>query len=177
MSQGVDPFLVQQYVANYLNAQGIFGLDQVWPARPNVDDLNFADFGSGPMRCQGIVYVEGDDEVRRAFGASRDGVEPGHGMKWLAYQVRVEFCHRSADEDWIAADQAFKQVILGGVTAAIRKDGALGTGNLPQPLFRSAGEGRTGIKRVYEAPFTDPATGSREQWAYVQFTVNGWVTG
>lgn len=164
----MDAYAVQQHVSDWFNSGGITGLDKCWAAQPNAIGFNFADFGSGTMRCQAAVYVEDDTEVRRSTPVR-------HGMKWVTYAVRVEFCHRSAEDDWTAADRALKQDVVMGAVQMIRNDPALGAGNLPDPLFIDAGEGRAGMRRQYEPPFTDEASGEREQWAYLVFTVSAWV--
>ena len=172
----MDAFAVQQHLADWLNAAQVPGLDQVWPALPESTGLNFANYGSGTMRCQAVAYAESDDEIRRSGPGALAPNRPGQGMIWTTYTVRLEVCHRSAETDWVAADKALKSVIVPGIVAMIRKDPTLGSGQAPDPLFDSAGEGRFGIRKVYEAPFIEASDGEREQWAIVQFQVNAWST-
>lgn len=172
----MDAFAVQQHVADWLNNSGVPGLDRVWPAIPNVDGINFALYGSGESRCQGVVYMEADTDVRRSLGAPDPSQnKPASGMRWITYQVRIEVVHLWTNPDWIAGDRVFKGQIVQGITNAIRLDPSLGTATIGDPLFKSAGEGRMGIRRQYEPPASSEE--GREQWAYVSFQTNAWVTG
>jgi hypothetical protein len=174
----MDAFTVQQHIADWLENGGIAGLDKVWAALPDSTGINFANYGEGEMRCQAVVYVEDDPEIRRSIGGANPYRQtPAVGMKWLTYNIRIEFVHRSADPSWIAADQALKQTIVAGARTMIRADPTLGSSTLADPLFASAGEGRMGIRGTYEPPFVDQESGEREQWAYLAFQVNAWVTG
>ena len=174
----VDAYDVQTHVAQWLNGGAIQGLDKVWAALPNSYGLDFSAFGSGEMRCQGVAYVEHDAEIRRSFGGAYPrAARPASGMKWTTFTVRLELCLNSTSTDWDAADRTLKKSITEPIKALIRADSSLGTWNLPNPLFESAGEGHFGIKTVYEAPYISERTGTREQWAYLTFTVNAWMTG
>lgn len=172
----MDAYTVQADVASWLNAGAISGLDKVWPAQPNAIGMNFADYGSGTMRCQAMVCVEADHNVRRSTPAANPAAGLlGKGYRMLRYGVRIDFCHWSTEPDWTLADQVLKKNIIGGVRDRIHADPTLGTSAAADPLFNSAGEGRRGIQVQYEDPFTRDSDGAREQWAYLTFDVLAWI--
>jgi hypothetical protein len=174
----VDAYTVQGYVASWLNSAGILGLDQAWDAMPSAQPLDFAAYGSGPMRCQAVAYVESESDVRRSGPAANPFTgQPGAGYRQVSYAVRLEVVHWSSDEDWAAADRALKQDVVGGIRKALHVDPTLGGSQTSEPLFHSAGEGRRGIQTSFEEPFTRDADGNREQWAFVLFDVIAWETG
>lgn len=160
----MDAYTVQQYVADWLNAGSIPGLDKVHPALTDAQAINLAEYGSGTMRCQAVVYVEGHTDVRRTL--------PIHyGVRQVTWRMRLEIGHSSAEPDWQQADRALKTDIVGGVITMIRKDPALGSKGAPDPLFDSAGEGLRGVQVDYGDPDVDDNTGERVQWAYLYFDV------
>ena len=174
----MDAYTVQTYVANWLNGVDIPGLDMVWAAMASAQPLDFSAYGSGMMRCQAVVYVESDSDVRRSGPAANPFThQPAAGVRLVSYAVRLEVVSWSADPDWAAADRALKQDVVGGIRKAIHLDPTLGGAQTAEPLFHSAGEGRRGIQTAYEEPFTRDADGNREQWAMLLFDVLAWETG
>jgi hypothetical protein len=172
----VDAYTVREYVANWINAGGVEGLDKVLPAFETSQDFDMGAYSSGPMYCQGVVCIEAEREIRRSGpSANAAAGTPGRGMKWIVYQVAIKLCHQSDDPDWAAAERAFMQVIE-DIRVMIRKDPSLGSSSTAQPLFDGAGEGRRGIQTQYDEPFTDKDTGEREQWAAIHFDAPAWIT-
>lgn len=165
----MDAFTVQQYVADWLDSGRIPGLDKVHPALTDAQAMNLAAYGSGTMRCQAVVYVDTEMDVRRSPPV-------GQGIRQMTYRMRVEIGHRSAESDWQAADRALKRDVVGGIRTMIHKDPALGSTGAADALFESAGEGRRGIQSEYSEPFVDEESGEREQWAYVYFDVLSFET-
>jgi hypothetical protein len=179
----MDEYTVQTYVANWLTAAGVQSLDKVWPGRPNETGPNWNEFGSGTGRCQAIVEVSSSTDVRRSGPASNpwvQGWQPGKGIREETFPVTIELWHCWQDntkEGWLAGELDFKQNVVGGIRAAIKYDPTLGTGHgqSQQPLFHSAGEGRSGIRVMYgDAVQSDMG---REQIAHVLFSVCAFEVG
>lgn len=172
----MDAFKVQKIIADWVNAGGVAGLDRLHEGLRDSQSIDFGEYGAGEMRCQGLVCVEGQREIRRSGPSANPHTgSTGKGMKWIVYRIRIELCHESTDPDWLAAERAFKEIAEGLLTM-VRKDPSLGTAGAPDALFVGAGEGRRGIYVDYSDPFVDQDDGPREQWCHVYFDAPAWIT-
>lgn len=175
----MDAFSVQKHTADFLNAGSVVRLDHCYEDQPEAFGFNIADYGSGTTRCYGTVFVDDDSDGRRSGPAAdpTHGRPTGLGMRTLTFKVTVVVVHITSEPDWIEASRQLKQDVMEGIRRMIISDPALGTTNLPQPLFASAGESKVGIRRVYQQPYTDDSDGMRKQWAELHFMISAYEVG
>lgn len=167
----MDAFTIQKHVADWLNAAQIPRLDHVYEDIPEAFGEDLGATGSGNTRCVATVFIDDDDDGRRSGPAAdpQIGRTVGMGVRQIECVVKLSVVHWTAEDNWIEAARQLKQDVCEGITKVIRSDPSLGTWGMPVPLFKGCGEGKFGVKRHYDDPYTDPADGGRKQWAVIEF--------
>lgn len=158
--------LARNAVANWLTAGNIAGVDKiftVWPLR-----LDFNNYSSGVHRCQIVVVIESENEIRIALGGSHSG------KKRIDYLVTVEVYHNStANEPQEALDNY--DAIIDGVKARLRADRM--AGQTDDSIVWQMGEGPFGIQTEFLVPDNWQVGGQPiEFYGRIRFEVTQWIT-
>lgn len=132
--------VVRSTLTTWLNGGDVPGLNTVWQAMPA--RIDFSAFGTGPHRCQGVLFISAEGERRIALGG------PTGGKKRIDYRVELDLYHHSVARDPIDARLDFDDVIE-GLKTQIR---ASRTFNDDTGTLLQVGEGVYGIQSRYERP-------------------------
>ncbi len=138
--------LTRHALADWLEAAQIEGLDKVHAGI--MYSIPWDEHGSGSeYSCQAVVNIRPRRETRIAGG----GLGPPNGQKMITSGAEVRIYFRSADPDWLAAQDAFDD-ICEAIVKQIRAGGR--TLGRPDDIL-SAGEFEAGIVQDNAEPAAD----------------------
>jgi hypothetical protein len=106
---------VRAAVTDYFSSYEIAGVSKVLSAQPKIIDFRDPRLGSGPDRCFLIVFIEGEQEVRRSLGG------PTSGKKQITYQISLNVLFHSVRTRMEESMDAY-DVIIDSIKDAIRAD-------------------------------------------------------
>jgi hypothetical protein len=158
--------LARSAVADWLSDGNIIGVDKVhlvWPLR-----LDFNAYSATMHRCQLVVVLESEGEVRVALGGAHSG------KKRIDYLTTVEVYHSSITTDPADALANFDEVV-DGIKTRLRADRM--AGQTDDSIVWQMGEGGYGIQTEFMIPDNWQVGGEPiEFYARIRFEVTQWIT-
>uniref|UniRef100_UPI003F4959E2 hypothetical protein n=1 Tax=Pseudonocardia sp. CA-138482 TaxID=3240023 RepID=UPI003F4959E2 len=150
--------IVRQALVTWLSNGDIPSLNHVHLTYPR--RLDFSAYGTGPNRCQVVVFVRAEGERRIALGGALSG------KKRIDYRVDLEVYHHSVAREPVEAMTDFDAVI-DAIKAQVRANRTL---NDSSGTILQAGEGQYGIQVSYAQP-KQVSSEAIETWASLTFEV------
>ena len=153
-------------VAQWLTDGNVDGIDKIWTVWPL--RLDFANFSASVHRCQVVVVIESENEIRIALGGAHSG------KKRIDYLVTLEVYHSSTtDVPQEALDNY--DVVIDGIKARLRADRM--AGETDDSIVWQMGEGPFGIQTEFLIPDNWQVGGEPiEFYGRIRFEVTQWIT-
>lgn len=158
--------LARNAVADWISNGNIDGIDKVftvWPLR-----LDFSNYSSSVHRCQLVIVIESENEIRIALGGAHSG------KKRIDYLVTTEVYHSSTSDDPQAALDNY-DVVIDAIKTRLRADRM--AGQTDDSIVWQMGEGPFGIQTEFLVPDNWQVGGQPiEFYGRIRFEVTQWIT-